>query len=100
MLTFNANRRDKGRNQLRMKPSYFLIACGILLFIDTISAFQTHHVGSRSIAQRRISSLQMLSPSSESTYDVIVLGGGIAGSSISFLLQAQHGLTVAVVDPR
>ena len=32
--------------------------------------------------------------------DVAVLGGGIAGSSISYLLQAQQGCKVALIDPR
>ena len=42
----------------------------------------------------------MQASSSERNFDVVVLGGGIAGSAISFLLQAQQGLSVAIVDPR
>jgi spermidine synthase len=33
-------------------------------------------------------------------FDVAVLGGGPAGMTISFLLQTQHNLKVAMVDPR
>ena len=34
------------------------------------------------------------------TVDVAVIGSGIAGSTISWLLQEQQGLKVALIDPR
>ena len=67
--------------------------------MNAICAMQQHYSGSRSISKRTMS-MQIQSSPSERTFDVVVMGGGIAGSSISYLLQAQQGLTVAVVDPR
>jgi len=45
-------------------------------------------------------SLRMSSSPETLNLDVAVIGGGIAGSTISWLLQERHGLKVGLIDPR
>jgi hypothetical protein len=54
---------------------------------------------SLNVPLKRLNSLNM-QLKSPYTVDVAVLGSGIAGSTISYLLQSQHNCKVALIDPR
>jgi flavin-dependent dehydrogenase len=72
----NFKRCMEVRNRKRMSP---IIECGHLPHgLGSNHALRAHH----------------------GDFDVAVLGGGPAGMTISFLLQTQHNLKVAMVDPR
>ena len=62
---------------------------------------QNLHLAAAFTVQRRSSTLHSrFLMKYDIEVDVAVIGGGIAGSTISYLLQEQQKLSVALVDPR
>jgi len=49
---------------------------------------------------RPVLHMQSASASGPVAVDVAVLGSGIAGATIAYLLQEQQSLSVALIDPR
>lgn len=62
----------------------------LIVFIDAVVSFNINSIRPVNILNR-ITNVEV---------DVAVIGGGIAGSTISYLLQEQHNCKVALIDPR
>jgi hypothetical protein len=77
----------------------FLSTLTIITFVHKVVSF--NH-GMRERYHSSIHSLKRLAmkQDSELEVDVAVIGGGIAGSTISYLLQDREKLQVALIDPK
>ena len=74
---------------------------GPLAFLSAAFAFNQNGYCSTSKYQRQTrNNFHMSATAKTFDVDVAVLGGGIAGSSISWLLQEREKCTVALIDPR
>jgi hypothetical protein len=73
-----------------------LVAAAAVSVVPSILAF-TSPLLSYSRGSRSPSSVLKMG---QVEVDVAVIGGGIAGTSISWLLREQQNLTVALIDPR
>lgn len=70
----------------------------ILKFTSIIFLFII--IGASSFNINSLNPTTILNRLSELEVDVAVIGGGIAGSTISYLLQDQYKCKVALIDPR
>ena len=83
-------------SQKSRKNTFLVLFCIII----SIKSFQYHSIISHKL--RNVKSQLKLAIKNELPLvevDVAVIGGGIAGTTISYLLQEQKKLKVAVIDP-